>query len=31
MLNLDNFIAHEGQDLEDHEIDEAEKDGRFNW
>lgn len=31
MLNLDNFISHEGQDLEDHEIDEAEKDGRFNW
>lgn len=26
MLSLDNFIQHEGRDLEDHEIDEAEKD-----
>ena len=24
MLNLENFIQHEGRDLEDHEIDEAE-------
>lgn len=31
MLNLENFIMHEGADLEDHEIDEAEKDQRFCW
>ncbi len=26
MLNLENFISHEHKDLEDHEIEEAEKD-----
>lgn len=31
MLNLEQFIAYESRDLEEHEIEEAEKDGRWSW
>ncbi len=30
-LNLEMFINHENQELEDHELEEAEQDGRFSW
>lgn len=30
-LNLDHFITHENMELEDHEVEDAEKDKRFSW